>query len=455
MTIRSRLTAQFLALASLILGVAFIAVYMLSADHREEEFLGRMRDRGTNTAKLLLQVEEVDEPLLTKIESDNPVRVPEETIRIYDHHDHVIFSLGEGSPEPTPQDLLDRVRLESEVTMRAGPVEGIAFAFNDRYDRFVVVVQGQDIFGQSKLRNLARVLALTFLIGVLLIFLAARVFAQRALSPVKRLIGQLRRLGAADLSERVDEGNGTDELAQLAASFNELIARLQEAFQVQKNFIANASHEMRTPLTNISGQLDVLLLRERSGEEYRTSLASVVEDMHTLNRLADRLLLMAQAETRSTTASFVPVRMDEVLWAARSDVQRMDPAYRVLVDIADVEDEGDLLVKGSETLLRSLVSNLVENACKYAPDCTAHVTLTGSGPALRITVKDEGPGIPAEEREQIFQPFFRSLRTSGAKGHGIGLSLALRIAQLHGGSITVRSVVGMGSYFTVRLPKAT
>lgn len=454
MTIRTRLAVQFLLLASLILGCAFIVVYMLSADHREEEFMGRLKDRGTNTAKLLIQVEEVDPQLLAKIEGDNPVRLPEEVIRIFDHHNKEIFRLGTHAPDSLDPALLDQVRLDGEQRREIGKREEVAFLFADRYDRFVVVASGHDIYGRSKLRNQGRVMLGTFLAGLVLLFLVGRFYAQRALFPVQRLITDIREISGADLSRRVSVSNEKDELAQLARSFNELLDRLQVTFRSQRDFIANASHELRTPLTSISGQLEVLLLKARTPEGYATALRSVLDDMHALNRLADRLLLMAQAENRAPASTFVPVRLDEVLWAARTEVRRIDPRYVVHIDMEEVEDEADLLVAGNETLLRSLVTNLVDNACKYAPDHRAQVTLRTGADELQVVVEDKGPGIALSEQDRVFQPFYRTTSTGGAKGHGIGLSLALRIAELHNGRITLVSDTGRGARFTVHLPKA-
>ncbi|MFN8352793.1 MAG: ATP-binding protein [Flavobacteriales bacterium] len=452
MTIRTRLGLQFMLLASLVLGGAFLAVYLLSADYRSEEFNGRLRNRGTNAAMLLIQVDEVSEALLKRIERDNPVRLPEEAIRIFDHHNTLIFHLGDEGLPPTPNALLDQVRLEGTQERRAGQREEIAFPFNDRFDRFVVVVSGNDIFGRSKLKNLSRVLVFTFLVGVLLTFVVGRLYARRALDPLQRLVSELRSIGPADLARRVPPGNGRDEIAQLATSFNELLGRLQEAFAAQRNFIANASHEMRTPLTTISGQLDVLLLKPRTSEEYATSLRSVLEDMRSLNTLADRLLLLAQAETQATAASFKPVRLDEVLWAARSEVLKADPRYRVSVDIGEPEDGSDVEVPGNEALLRSLVTNLMENGCKYAPDHQCAARLGRVGDHVRIEVTNAGEGISAADQERIFEPFFRTRAAGAVRGHGIGLSLVRRITLLHGGTIHLRSSTGAGVTFTVLLP---
>jgi signal transduction histidine kinase len=453
MTIRGRLTLQFMLLASLVLGGMSASIYLLSANYRMQEFEGRLRDRGVSAATLLIQVEEVTEELLRRIERDNPVRLPEEAIRIFDHNGELLFHLGDENLPPVAPELLDQVRLEGEQRSTIGPRERLAFPFNDRYDRFVVVVSGNDIFGRSKLRNLAQVLVATFLAGLLITFLAGRLYAQRALLPLQRLVADLRRFNAQDLAMRVHTGDTKDEIAEVASTFNDLLAKLEEAFHVQKNFIANASHEMRTPLTTISGQLEVLLLKPREKEEYQSALFSVVEDMHALNRLADRLLLLAQAENSTTAATFTPVRMDEVLWQARQEAKRSDTRNIVEVSIGELDDGTDLLVNGNESLLRSMLANLIENACKYSPDHTARVSLAIDGEEVRMEVANHGSGIGSADQERVFEPFFRATNTGGAKGHGIGLSLARRIAELHRGSIVLWSKPDAGARFTVRLPK--
>ncbi len=454
MTIRGRLTLQFMILASLVLGGMSASIYLLSAKYRMQEFEGRLRDRGINAATLLIQVEEVTEELLRRIERDNPVRLPEEAIRIFDHNGELLFRMGDEGLPPAPPELLDLVRLEGTQWSTIGQRERLAFPFNDRYDRFVVVVSGNDIFGRSKLRNLAQVLVANFLAGLLITFLAGRLYAQRALVPLQRLVAELRRFNAQDLAMRIHTGDTKDEIAEVAYTFNELLARLEEAFQVQKNFIANASHEMRTPLTTISGQLEVLLLKPREMEEYQPALRSVLEDMQALNRLADRLLLLAQAENSTTAATFTPVRMDEVLWQARQETLKAEKHNTVEVSIGQLDEEADLLVSGNETLLRSMLVNLIENACKYSPDHIARVKLDRNGVEVLIAISNNGAGIGPAEQERVFEPFYRATNTGGAKGHGIGLSLARRIAELHGGSIVLLSAPGAGARFTVRLPKA-
>jgi signal transduction histidine kinase len=231
-----------------------------------------------------------------------------------------------------------------------------------------------------------------------------------------------------------------------------LLDRLEKAFKAQRNFIANASHELRTPLTVISGQLEVLLLMERSSEDYRRAVASVLEDMRSLNKLSNRLLLLAQADNASAMAGFAPVRIDEILWQARSELLRNHKENIVDVSMVEVEDERYMQVAGVENLLRSLIFNLMENGCKYSPEHRVEVGLQVSNGNIDLEFRDQGIGIPEEEKERIFSPFFRGSNTAGHHGHGIGLSLVRRILDLHGGSVTFAPNNGAGTVFRVSLP---
>jgi signal transduction histidine kinase len=247
---------------------ALLAIYLLSENYREEEFYDRLEKRSINIARFLIDVDEIDEFLLYRIERDNPVKLNEETIRIFNFENELIFSMDEDEKMAVETELINRVRLESNVKFKEGDGEYLGVFFTSRYDRFVFISSAADVYGNRKIRNLRTILLIVFGISLLLVFLGGRVYAGQALQPIQRIIYQVGKITPADLNDRVDEGNGQDEMAQLAASFNNMLIRVEAAFKTQKHFIANASHEMRTPLTAISGQLEVLSLKERSIEEY-------------------------------------------------------------------------------------------------------------------------------------------------------------------------------------------
>lgn len=453
MSLRNRLTLQFGLLASLVLGVASVAIFFLSSDYRKDEFSQRLISRGENMAKLLIQIDEIDENLLNLIERNNPVRLPEEEILIFNFKDSLIYSSEGLNIELPSVDFLNEVRLDESIQFTKDKRETEAFLFKDRYDRFVVIVSGIDVYGRRKIQNLAQVLAIVLALGMITFFVVGRIYAERALNPMKQLVAEITGISIRNLNKRVNEGNGADELAQLAISFNAMLSRLEAAFVVQQNFIANASHEMRTPLTAISGQIEVILLKDRSKEEYKVAVESVLQDIHKLNKLANRLLLLAQTGTAAPEANFKAVRVDDILWEARTNLLKMKPTYTIDVDLDEtVTDLEELQVYGADVLLKTLVLNLMENGCKYSDDHTVKVSLGIRNKSIKLAFTDNGIGISETDLKQIFEPFFRSNSIRNRDGHGIGLSLVKRICDLHKGSITVSSIFGEGSTFEVNIP---
>ena len=251
--------------------------------------------------------------LLAKIEENNPVSLPGEEVVIYDYQNEILY---QSKPEffKASTNLLNKVRLDGEVRFVANGKEMLGLLFAEQYDRVVVIAGATDIYGFRKIHNLRNVLIIVFCSSLLLTFISGRIFARRMLSPISKVISQVDAIGITNLANRVDEGNQTDEIAILAKTFNRMLTRLEDSFRLHKNFITNASHELRTPLTAITGQLEVTLQKNRTEEEYREKIHSVLEDMKNLNYLANRLLLIAQANSENIQNTFQEVRVDELIW---------------------------------------------------------------------------------------------------------------------------------------------
>ncbi|MEQ8413205.1 MAG: HAMP domain-containing sensor histidine kinase [Imperialibacter sp.] len=452
MQIRDKLTFLFLLIVALIMGASSLAIYYLSAQYRKQEFYERIENKARNVAKLLIEVEEVDAELLRKIEENNPVSLPNEEITIFDYQNQVLYSSEGEQTVAVNEPLLNRIRLEGEVRFVFGNQEVLGVLFTDQYDRVVVVASATDIFGYRKLNNLRNVLFIVFGAGLLFTFISGRIFAQRTLSPISRVIAQVDAIGISNLSSRVDEGNQTDELAHLAGTFNEMLDRLEEAFKLQKNFIANASHELRTPLTAITGQLEVTLLSDRTAEDYKRTVNSVLDDIKNLNYLSNRLLLLAQASSESVESSFGSIRVDELLWQSAGELQKRNPSYKVAISFNEDLEDDQLTIVGNEQLIKTALLNLMDNGCKYSDPHEVQVSVEPDKGLLALTFRDLGIGINEEEQELIFEPFHRGSNAQNIKGHGIGLSLVQRIVKLHEGTLTLMSKKGKGSTFTLSLP---
>lgn len=453
MKIRQKLTLQFFLMAGIIMVLFSLTVYISSARYRRDDFFQRLESRANSTARLLIEVDEIDAELLRKIEEDNPVSLPDEKIIILDNNNFIVYTTDSRNVIIYDEALLDRIRLDGKVRTRSGRYELMGVLFAEEEDRFVVLSAARDIFGVDKQKNLRMVLLLLNGVFLLLYYPAGWLFAARAFSPISKVVERVEEISISSLNLRLEEGNGKDELAHLAHTFNLMLDRLETAFTVQKDFISNASHELRTPLTAITGQLDVLLMKDRSTAEYREATAAVLKDIQKLNRLIDRLLLMAHASSESAKTGFREVRIDEILWQSREELIKYEKEYTVTISLDEtITDMEDMMVLGDDQLLRSAVTNIMENGCKYSTDRSVDVNLSFSGNRMTVRFKDRGSGIPEADLGRIFEPFYRGSVAGKIKGHGIGLSLAKKIIDIHQGEINVVSKPGSGTEITVTLP---
>lgn len=271
----------------------------------------------------------------------------------------------------------------------------------------------------------------------------------RALKPLKKLTEEICHIQAQNLSEPLTVPVSDDEIAQLTGSFNDMLVRLSNSFEIQKQFSANAAHELRTPLAVLQTDLEVFRKKNcHDTEEYELILNRIQEQTGRLSRLISTLLDM-------TNLNSVP-RNDSISLAALTE--------EVLCDLDSIADqahitlqqkEGDQLITGSYLLLYRAVYNLVENAIKYnCPDGSVTVEIRQEDQRVLLMVKDTGIGIPPEDQEKIFDPFFRvdKSRSRAMGGAGLGLAMVDAIAKEHGGQVKVLSSNKTGSTIALMLP---
>jgi signal transduction histidine kinase len=453
MEIRKKLTLQFCGLAALIMILSTITIYFSFARYRQDEFYDRLQRKAEAVAQMLIDIEEVDIELLRKIEDNNPTSLPNEKIIIFDYNNEILYNSDENNLIRYSASMLDQVRLNGSLRFRQEPYEALGIFYTGRYDRFVALAAAVDIYGMQKLRSLQIILLFTFCISLVIIYLAGRIFSGRATKPIKRVMDQVDKISISSLDARVDEGNGKDEMARLGKTFNKMLERLESAFKMQKDFIANASHELRTPMTAITGQLEVVLMSTRNEEEYKKTLTSVLEDIKNLGTISNKLLLLAQASDINSKIFFSDFRIDDAIWQARSEILKRNPCYQILIKFEEhIDDEKYLRMTGNETLMKIALANLMENGCKYSHDQTVELILEHDENHIIMNFRDQGIGIPEDDLHLVFQPFYRGKNATEKKGHGIGLSLVDKIVSLHHGQIVVESQLCKGSLFRISLP---
>jgi signal transduction histidine kinase len=309
--------------------------------------------------------------------------------------------------------------------------------------------------------ELRRTVFVAFLVGLLVAGLSAFLVAWRSLRSISNIARQAKELGAARLERRIIGPNSDDEVAYLVNVINGMLDRLEKAFNAQQRFIADVSHEFRTPLAILMGQAQVLQQQERPVEVYQAFVSSVQDDMRQLAQLVKSLLTLERAHAGLPIPGTTDVSVFDFVVEAveRCKPLAVDRQIRLVTALptSESDDESDPSVKGDAELLRTMLSNLVRNAIRFSPTGKAvEVRVEVTPGTATIVVADRGPGIPQEHIPSLFDRFYQVPKTEGSKGgmtgSGLGLAIAKGVVEIQHGTIMARNREGGGSEFIVTLP---
>lgn len=346
------------------------------------------------------------------------------------------------------QELASYVTLANQERLRVlGALGTIAFP-NQQVALTAVILVGVPTSNvQATLDQLARDLGLTVLVAFLSFAVGVWWLARQVLAPVQRVTQAAAQVSSKDLQRRVPVPSTDDELRALALSINHMLDRLQESFETQRRFTADASHELRTPVTAIVGHAQYLLRRTHPSEEQADSLRVIQREGERMAKLVHDLLELARADA-GFQVTREPMNLVEVLEAVRDELAPLGTA-KIRVDCAVPLLE----VEGDPARLKQVVLNLVQNALD-AGARTVTLHLEKEGRDVRLEVLDDGPGIPSDALPHVFERFYRvdGARSTRGNGSGLGLAIVRWIVQQHFGTVEVRSRTGEGTVFTILLP---
>jgi heavy metal sensor kinase len=296
------------------------------------------------------------------------------------------------------------------------------------------------------------VLVLGLPLVVVLAGVGGYVLARRALTPIDHLASEARRITADRLHERVSVPNQHDEIGRLAAVINETFARLESSFEQLRRFTADASHELRTPLAVIRGIGEAGLGETRTPAEYKEAMGSMLEEVDRLTSLVDTLLRLSHGDAGTVRLSREAVDLGQLTRDVVSSLGILaeERNQRLALDVAD-----GVSVNADRLVLREAITNVVDNAIKYSPQAsTVSICVCAEASQALLTVADAGPGIALENRERIFDRFFRldEARSRDRGGTGLGLAIARWAVEANGGHITVEGGATGGAIFRIVLP---
>lgn len=346
-------------------------------------------------------------------------------------------------------DIKGKANFKNENTFYSGTKH----QFDDK--THLVIVSADNYYYSHHLTFLRNVIWLGIVFIAFITITFSIYFSKRIFNPITQITLKVKEISTENIHLRLDETADRNEVSELILTFNDLLNRLETAFETQKNFISNASHEFGTPLTTIIGEADLALIKERSVEQYREVLENILKQAERLDQITKSLLFLAQTGYKGKKISFQIIRVDEIIWSVKEVMDKLNPQNKIYVDLNLLpEDPKKLKINGNKELLQLALANILSNACKYSHNKPVSVSIAASDKDVVLIVKDEGVGIPKNEIQFIYDPFFRASNTHTFEGYGIGLPLSRNIIRLHNGQMLVSSIVNAGTSVEINIPLA-
>ncbi|RAV29916.1 sensor histidine kinase [Sinomicrobium soli] len=450
MNTRNKIILSLTALVLVYILIFCGFIYFSIENYSYVDFYKRLEIRAVTAAKIELEHRQ-DRDILLEIRQDFLEKLPDEKINIADLSgvDPRAKAKKLGVPVSFIEEILHRGKgfYNHENTYFSG------IQYETQGKNYLVIASAENYYNTHHNAYLKNLLLAALLVSILIITFFAYLFSKMVFRPVKNIIDKMREISSENMHLRLEVPKNNEELKNLTLTFNDMLNRLETSFETQKNFISNASHELNTPLTSIMGEADVTLAKQRSEEEYRTALGNILEDAEKLSKKTEALLLLAHTGFNGKVQKFEDIRIDELILEAEQTTHKIYPNAQIHIDFDLLPEASEKLnVKGNRQLLHMAVSNILLNACKYSDFKEVRVALGVSDDNIIIMIKDKGIGIPKQEMQYIYDPFFRASNTGKYHGYGIGLPLSRNVIQMHKGILSVFSAENEGTTVEIKLP---
>jgi signal transduction histidine kinase len=444
--LRDRLTFFFSLAAATILLAFGISVYFFSAQYRKNEFYIRLQKRIDITEKMYLEKESFTPEAYELIRKQFLNTLPDETEEVIP----ITSGWKERISSRYSSEFIESLRQHEEAFFFEQERQGVGRIFHLAGGDYAVIITAVDKIGINVLANLQTILVLAIAIGIAVMTLMSHYLSGKILQPITAKIKKANTISAKNLHERLRVFNPDDEIGQLAMAFNRLLDRIDLAFHAQKLFVANASHEIRNPLTAIIGEADVALEKNRATEEYKEALTRIQLEAERLNRLVNNLLQLSAVSSNLHEIKREDLSVNRLVEEAVETYRAMNPECRITMSMSN----HDPCVHGNKNLLQTAVINLLDNASKFSDNTEVKISVAIVQDTVEVSVADRGVGIPVEDIPKIIQPFFRSENVRQIRGTGIGIPLTVRIVELHHGKFDVNSVLNEGTVVKLTFPLA-
>ena len=451
MRIQHKLTLFFSVASGLTILIFGISVYFFSAQYRKSEFFQRLKSRVEIAEKFFLERS-------TFSETDS-IRIRDQFLNTLPNETEEVQRIAPGWRKKTryqyPAEFLETMTAQSEAYFRNDTIQGAGKIFYLKDGNYAVIITAVDKVGMQVLGNLRSIVTVSILVCIIVTSMLSHYISRTLIFPISKKIQKANSISGTNLHERLIVYNPDDELGEMAIAFNRLLDRLEGAFKMQKLFVANASHEIRNPLTAILGETEVALTKDRSPDEYKESLRNISMEADRLNLLINNLFQLSSVTDNVSNIYREFLDIDELIHSSRKKHDLLNPNNQLQVYFGSGFRDDRPTIYGNKNLLETALINIMDNASKFSSDDVVIVEADVSDGKLSIVVKDKGVGIHHDDIPKLTQPFFRAENVRQIRGTGIGIPLCLRIIQIHDGELIVQSELNKGTIVTILLPVVT
>jgi len=451
MTLKSRITFLFAILSAVIISLLSGFVWYFANEFAFEDFYKRLEARVNITARIKVFGGENTKDY-TEMRNRYLERLPAE-------QEHLLIAEKSGKRSTDnsiilPGSFYSKIAKGQMARYRNNNIFYAGKYFRNGPNGYIVLISAKDPYGYEELKSLQKILIAGFFLSVALSYFVGLKFSEFTFKPVRALIKRAKGISAENLHQRLDPVKGKDEISEISQTFNDMLDRLETAFETQNNFISNASHELRTPLTIISGEAELAISKIPDEQtELQKSLVTIQAEAERLSNILTSLLSLAQSGFDGKKQLWEEIRLDELLWEVKGSVDMINPGNQINLNFSQLPENSESInIYGNSNLLILAITNIVNNACKYSDNSIVMITLSVTAANIIISVKDKGIGIPENELQHVFEPFFRASNTTRYNGYGVGLPLSLTILRLHKGTIAIKPNEPSGTDISILLP---
>lgn len=435
MNLKLRSALLFATIVTILFLIVFSIIYIQNEWFRKEDFMLRLKQKAKTNYNLLVEVKEINLELLKQIDKYSLQNLYDEKILILDNKDEVIYSSAADKLEYNDS-LLFVIKNTGYLEFNRGDHELVGIHINTDGKEGIVIASAYDIYGRRKLSNLLYILIICLVGSILITIILSYIYVKQVFRPLDELNEQIQIVGAGKPTKRLRISPAKSELTIVSENFNKMLDRLEHSFELQKNFLQHAAHELRTPLSIVLLQTEATLGKEMSNENYQKILLSIYDDQKYMVELVNSILSLARFEQETFKNSTELIRIDEILYKVIEEERSYHSEYNIYFDFSSMPlSENDLMIEGEEALIKIVFANLVRNACIYSTNKSVSINVSVNSLQIVIRFSNNGEIIPEDERNKLFTPFFRGSNVSKIRGHGLGLSISSRIMQVHKGKL--------------------